>query len=187
MRIISGSHKGRVLHPPEGLPVRPTTDMAKESLFNILNNYIDFEEVKVLDLFAGTGNISLEFASRNATMVTSVDVNGRCIDYISKMAAEFKFINLSAIRANVFAFLARPAGSYDVIFADPPYDLGNRERVPELIFENRWLVEGGWFILEHDKNINFKDHPYFSEERRYGRIHFTFFRKTASEATENPA
>jgi len=187
MRIISGSHKGRVLHPPEGLPVRPTTDMAKESLFNILNNYIDFEEVKVLDLFAGTGNISLEFASRNATVVLSVDVNGRCIDYISKMAAEFKFINLSAIRANVFAFLAHPAGSYDVIFADPPYDLENRERVPELIFENRWLVEGGWFILEHDKYISFKNHPYFADERRYGRIHFTFFRKTASEGTENQA
>jgi 16S rRNA (guanine966-N2)-methyltransferase len=185
MRIISGSHKGRILRPPEGLPVRPTTDMAKESLFNILNNYIDFEEVKVLDLFAGTGNISLEFASRNAAIVLSVDVNGRCIDYISKMATEFKFTNLSAIRANVFAFLARPAGSYDVIFADPPYDLENRERIPALIFENKWLADEGWFIMEHDKYLSFKNHPYFAEERRYGKIHFSFFRKIVPEETGN--
>jgi len=159
--------------------------MAKESLFNILNNYIDFEEVKVLDLFAGTGNISLEFASRNASSVLSVDVNGRCIDFIAKMASEFKFSNLSAIRANVFAFLVRPAGSYDVIFADPPYDLENREKIPELVFEHNWLADEGWLIMEHDKRISFKDHALFSEERRYGKIHFSFFRKTMPESTEN--
>jgi len=181
MRIISGSHKGRVLRPPEGLPVRPTTDMAKESLFNILNNYIDFEEVKVLDLFAGTGNISLEFASRGAGLVLSVDVNGRCIDYISKMATEFKFNKLTAVRANVFAFLARPAGSYDVIFADPPYDLQNREIIPSLIFDNNWLTDEGWLIMEHDKRISFKEHALFTEERRYGKIHFSFFRKISEE------
>ena len=184
MRIISGSHKGRMLRP-EGLPVRPTTDMAKESLFNILNNRIDFEEVKVLDLFAGTGNISMEFASRHAKSVLSVDVNGRCIDYILKMITDLKFGNLSAIRANVFAFLARPAGSYDVIFADPPYDLAEREKIPELIFENKWLAEEGLFILEHDKRINFKDHPFFDEERQYGKIHFTFFRNPELENSIN--
>lgn len=177
MRIISGSHKGRVLRPPEGLQLRPTTDMAKESLFNILNNYIDFEEVKVLDLFAGTGNISLEFASRGASQIVSIELNGRCFDFISKMGAEFKFKNLTAIRANVFTFLARPAGSYDVIFADPPYDLENRKQIPQLIFDNNWLANEGWFVMEHDKYISFKDHLYFSEERRYGKIHFTFFRK----------
>jgi 16S rRNA (guanine(966)-N(2))-methyltransferase RsmD len=184
MRIISGSHKGRILRP-QGLPVRPTTDMAKESLFNILNNYIDFDEVRVLDLFAGTGNISMEFASRNARLVLSVDVNGRCIDYISKMTAEFKFSNLTAVRANVFAFLARPAGSYDVIFADPPYDMADREKIPALIFENKWLAGDGWFIMEHDKTLSFKDHPFFAEERRYGKIHFTFFRNKESEISEN--
>ena len=184
MRIISGSHKGRILRP-EGLPVRPTTDMAKESLFNILNNRIDFEEIKVLDLFAGTGNISMEFASRNAISVLSVDVNGRCIDYISKMIADLKFGNLTAIRANVFAFLARPAGSYDVIFADPPYDLAERDKIPVLIFENKWLADDGWFIMEHDKYINFKAHPFFSEERIYGKIHFTFFRKPELESAVN--
>jgi 16S rRNA (guanine(966)-N(2))-methyltransferase RsmD len=181
MRIISGSHKGRILRP-EGLPVRPTTDMAKESLFNILNNRIDFEEVRVLDLFAGTGNISMEFASRNASSVLSVDVNGRCIDYISKMITELKFSNLSALRANVFAFLARPTGSYDVIFADPPYDLEEREKIPALIFEHNWLADEGLFILEHDKRINFKDHPFFAEERQYGKIHFTFFRKPVPDS-----
>lgn len=164
--------------------MRPTTDMAKESLFNILNNRIDFEDIKVLDLFAGTGNISMEFASRSAVSVLSVDVNGRCIDYISKMITDLKFSNLSAIRANVFAFLTRPAGSYDVIFADPPYDMDDREKIPALIFENKWLADDGWFIMEHDKRINFKDHPFFTEERQYGKIHFTFFRNPISEAIE---
>ncbi len=160
--------------------------MAKESLFNILNNRIDFEEIKVLDLFAGTGNISMEFASRNAISVLSVDVNVRCIDYISKMITDLKFGNLSAIRANVFAFLARPAGSYDVIFADPPYDLAEREKIPELIFENKWLADEGLFILEHDKHINFKDHLFFAEERQYGKIHFTFFSKPDLENIVSP-
>jgi len=184
MRIISGSHKGRALRPPMGLLVRPTTDMAKESLFNILNNYIDFEAVKVLDLFAGTGSISMEFASRSAVSVLSVDLNSRCTDYISKMATDLKFGNLSAITTNVFTFLARAAGKYDVIFADPPYDLADRDKIPGLIFDNNWLDEEGWFILEHDKYLSFKDHPFFYEERRYGKIHFTFFTKPQPETTE---
>jgi len=185
MRIISGSHRGRNLRPPEGLPVRPTTDMAKESLFNILNNYVDFEEIRVLDLFAGTGNISLEFASRGAKSVLSVDLNVKCTDYISKMITEFKFANSTVIRANVLAMLARPSGSYDVIFADPPYDLENREKVPELIFENKWLAEDGWLVMEHDKRISFKDHLLFYEERRYGKIHFSFFHATLPEVEGN--
>jgi len=175
MRIISGSHRGRVLRPPIGLPVRPTTDLAKESLFNILNNYLDFEESKVLDLFAGTGNISLEFASRGAAMVLSIELNPRCTDFISKMATDLNFKSVSVIRANVFTFLARSAGTYDVIFADPPYDMEGREKLPGLVFDNNWLDKEGFFILEHDKSINFKDHPFFAEERRYGKVHFTFF------------
>ncbi len=185
MRIISGNHRGRVLRPPEGLPVRPTTDMAKESLFNILNNYVDFSEITVLDLFAGTGNISMEFAARDASKVVSVELNSRCTDYISKMATELKFANLFVIKANVFTFLARQAGSYDVIFADPPYDLAEREKIPELIFANNWLSDEGIFVMEHDKHLGFKTHPHFTEERQYGKIHFTFFRKTLAAADEN--
>jgi 16S rRNA G966 N2-methylase RsmD len=101
------------------------------------------------------------------------------------MITDLKFSNLSTIRANVFAFLARPAGSYDVIFADPPYDLEEREKVPALIFENNWLADDGWFIMEHDKRLNFKDHPLFAEERQYGKIHFTFFRKPEVENVES--
>lgn len=185
MRIISGSHKGRVLRPPMGLPVRPTTDVAKESLFNILNNYVDFEEIRVLDLFAGTGNISLEFASRGASLILSIDLNSRCTDFISKMAADLSFKQLSVIKTNVFTFLSRPAGTYDVIFADPPYDMEGRDKIPGLIFENNWLAEDGWFVMEHDRSLNFKDHPYFDNERRYGKVHFTFFRKANKETADN--
>lgn len=187
MRIISGNHKGRVLRPPQGLPVRPTTDLAKESLFNILNNYIDFESVRVLDLFAGTGNISLEFASRGAETVLSVDLNSRCIDFIMKMASDLDFGNVSAIRTNVFTFLAKQAGKYDVIFADPPYDLPGRETILGLVFDHKWLADEGWLVIEHDKSLSFKNHPLFFDERRYGKVHFSFFNKPAAEtaASEN--
>lgn len=176
MRIISGSHSRRVLRPPQGLPVRPTTDLAKESLFNILNNQIDFEEIKVLDLFAGTGSISFEFASRGALLVVCVELNGKCSDFISRTATELKFTQLSTIQANVLTFLARSAGKYDVIFADPPYDMPNREKIPELIFAHNWLAEDGIFILEHDRVISFRENKYFKEERQYGKVHFSFFR-----------
>jgi 16S rRNA (guanine(966)-N(2))-methyltransferase RsmD len=183
MRIISGSHARRVLRPPQGLPVRPTTDLAKESLFNILNNRIDIEDLRVLDLFAGTGNISFEFASRGAGIVVSVELNGKCADFITKTSIELKFTKLSTIQANVLTFLARPAGKYDVIFADPPYDMPNREKVPELIFLNNWLAEDGLFILEHDRAVNFKGNTNFIEERQYGKVHFSFFQNLQ---TENP-
>lgn len=176
MRIISGSHKGRILRPPLGLPVRPTTDLAKESLFNILNNYLDFESIRVLDLFSGTGNISLEFASRGAVSVVCVDVNQRCTEYVQKTAIELKINTLSVIRGDVFHFLQKASGAFDVIFADPPYDMPEREKVLDVLFANNFLASDGWFIMEHDKYINFKNHPRFSEERKYGKVHFSFFR-----------
>lgn len=176
MRIISGLHKGRILHPPKGLPIRPTTDLAKESLFNILNNYIDFEEISVLDLFAGTGNISLEFASRGAKSVLSVDINTHCLDFIKKMISDLKFINMRVVKSNVITFLSKSAGKYDVIFADPPYDMKDRQVIPELIFSHNLLDEDGWLVLEHDVFISFKEHPRFVEERKYGKVHFSFFR-----------
>ena len=182
MRIISGSHKSRLLKPPLGLPVRPTTDLAKESLFNILNNYIDFEDVKVLDLFAGTGNVSFEFASRGATLVVGIETNTKCVDFISKTATELKFQNLSVIKADAFVYLSRQSVEYDVIFADPPYDMPEREKVVKMVLENNWLSDEGWFVLEHDKYLNFAGHPLLYDERRYGKVHFSFFRKSPPEA-----
>lgn len=177
MRLISGSHAGRVLRVPAGLPVRPTTDLAKESLFNILNNRVDFEGLKVLDLFSGTGNISLEFASRGAGQVLSVDSNPKCIDFLSKTARSFGFEHVVTIRSDVFRFLARPAGSFDIVFADPPYDMASRETLPGLIFGSNFLLVDGWLIVEHDSRISFKKEPGFAEERKYGKVHFSFFRK----------
>jgi 16S rRNA (guanine(966)-N(2))-methyltransferase RsmD len=178
MRIIGGYHRGRLIKPPAGLPVRPTTDLAKESLFNILNNHIDFEDIRVLDLFAGTGNISLEFASRGAIQVTSIENNNKCCDFITKASASLQMDNLTVIRTNVFTFLNRPIGKFDVIFADPPYDMECRENIPELIFKNGWLSNEGWFIMEHDQHLNFSQLPSLIDVRKYGKVHFSFFRST---------
>jgi 16S rRNA (guanine(966)-N(2))-methyltransferase RsmD len=175
VRIIGGTFRGRILHPPKGLPIRPTTDLGKESLFNILNNRIDFEGLAVLDLFAGTGNISLEFASRGASEIISVDNNSKCIEYIRKTSHEMSFNGLFTVKANVFTFLKSVSRKFDIIFADPPYDMKESIQLPELIFENSLLQPDGWLIIEHDVFKEFKSHPNFVEERRYGKVHFSFF------------
>lgn len=176
MRIVSGTHKGRRINPPKNLPVRPTTDMAKESLFNILNNYVDFSSLQVLDLFAGTGSISFEFASREASSVTAVDLNYRCISFIKKAAAELGFENIRAFRADVFRFLKRPPGvGYDLIFSDAPYDLEGVIDLPEMILDKGWLKKNARLIVEHPKSLDFTGHKYFSEMRNYGKVYFSFF------------
>ncbi len=175
MRIISGTHKGRRINPPLNLPVRPTTDMAKEGLFNILNNSIDFEDLNVLDLFAGTGNITFEFASRGAAAVTAVDLNFKCVDFIKKTAKEIGFETVKPVRFDVFRFLKSSSKSYDLIFADPPYDLEGIELLPDLIFEKEWLNKNAWLIIEHSRGIDFARHKYFSQKRNYGKVNFTFF------------
>jgi 16S rRNA (guanine(966)-N(2))-methyltransferase RsmD len=175
VRIISGSQKGRRIYPPANLPVRPTTDMAKEGLFNILNNIIDFENLIVLDLFAGTGNISLEFASRGAASITSVDLNFKCVDFIKKISREIGIETVKPVRFEVFRFLKSAPKSYDLIFADPPYDLDGIELLPELIFEKEWLNKNAWLIIEHPKGIDFAGHRFFSQKRNYGKVNFTFF------------
>lgn len=177
MRIIAGSHRGRVLRPPKGLDLRPTTDLAKESLFNILNNHFDFEQLRVLDLFAGTGNISLEFASRGAASVTAVEKNPRCTAYILQTASSLGFDNMRVLRTDVFQLLKKETGPFDLIFADPPYAMNGRENLPALVLEGSLLAPQGWFVMEHDSFVGFKSHPLFVSERVYGKVHFSIFNR----------
>lgn len=178
MRIISGRYRAKKIQLPQKLPIRPTTDFAKESLFNILSNRVDFEEIEVLDLFAGTGNISFEFASRDCKSIKSVDINFKCIDFINKIANELMFENLTSTQANVFSFLKTIKTNYDLIFADPPYDLPEINLIPELIFENKLLNDDGILIIEHSRMLNFENHPNFYEHRKYGNVNFSFFQNT---------
>lgn len=177
MRIISGKYRSKQIHPPKNLPVRPTTDFAKEGLFSILVNRIDFENTKVLDLFAGTGNISYEFASRGTLSVKAVDLNFRCIEFIRKTSFELKFNNLSTLKSNAFQYLNNTINRFDIIFADPPYDLADSIQIPDLVFQNNLLNEDGLLIIEHSRNLTFAEHPNFKEHRKYGNVNFTFFGK----------
>lgn len=175
MRIISGIFKGRPLKPPKGLEVRPTTDRAKESLFNLLMT-IDLSEVTVLDLFAGTGSISLEFVSRGAKHITAIEKNQQCTQFIEEMEEKLEIHNLSVMQADVFRFLGRTTSSYDIIFADPPFDLDNTDLLVKKVMEGKVLNENGLFILEHDKANSFNQHPGICDHRVYGKVHFSFFR-----------
>lgn len=176
MRIISGKYKGRRISPPKNLPVRPTTDMSKESLFNILNNRLEFEGLKVLDLFAGTGNISYEFGSRGAASMTAVDGDFGCIKFIKQTAQEFDF-NISAVKSDVKKFLQGSKAAYDIIFADPPYHMDQKlfEEIIHLVFENNVLAEGGLMIIEHSKHTPLDHLPNFSFDKKYGGSVFSFF------------
>lgn len=175
MRIIAGSLRGRRLNPPATLPVRPTTDMARESLFNILNNYVDYEDCAVMDLFAGTGAMSLEFVSRGAKEVTSIDINNQCTDFIKASAKQFGVNNIHVVRADAFDLIKRAYKKFDIIFADPPYALENLPQLPDLIFEHDLLTDDGIFILEHPRDYHFEEHPHFWQHRNYGKVNFTFF------------
>lgn len=181
MRIIAGALRGRRLNPPTTLPVRPTTDMARESLFNILNNYVDYEECSVLDLFAGTGAVSLEFISRGAKDVTSIDINAQCTDFIKSTAKQFNINNIHVFRSDVFELIKRAYKKFDIIFADPPYALENLQQLPDLIFEHDMLSEDGIFVLEHPREYQFEQHPHFWQHRNYGKVNFTFFAQKLDE------
>jgi 16S rRNA (guanine966-N2)-methyltransferase len=176
MRIIGGRLRGLRLNPPNNLPVRPTTDMAKEALFNILQNQIEFEEIKVLDLFSGTGNISLEFASRGAEKVTSVDRSIQCVHYLKDMARQHGLPNITAFKDDVFKYLELETDQFDLIFADPPYDLNRIPELPKVIFEKNLLLPGGILIVEHQSLQNLSNHPAFVEQRKYGHSSFSFFK-----------
>lgn len=175
MRIIAGTLRGRKLNPPANLPVRPTTDMARESLFNILNNYVDYEECSVMDLFAGTGAVSLEFISRGAKEVTSIDINNSCTEYIKSTVRQLNVDNVHVVRADVFDLLKRANRKFDIVFADPPYALHDLPLLPELVFQSDVLSEDGIFILEHPQEFSFEEHPNFWQHRKYGKVNFTFF------------
>ncbi len=177
MRIISGKWKGRLIHPPKNLRARPTTDFAKENLFNVLGNLVNFEEIDVLDLFAGTGSISHEFVSRGARSVTAVDVNAVHVDFIKATGRNLGADNLFVVRANAFLYIKGAKKQFDVIFADPPYDTAGSETLPGMIFEHDLLRTGGLFILEHSKNLGFQNTPFFLESRSYGSVQFSIFKK----------
>ncbi len=174
MRIISGKHKGKKLSPPNNLPVRPTTDYAKESLFNILNNHFIFDNLFVLDCFSGTGNLSYEFLSRGARHVHSVDANFNCIAYQKKIKKELNFENFNPVKQDVFKKLKCESGLYDIIFSDPPYDLHNIPEIPKLVFDNNLLAPEGWLIIEHSKSTAF-NHTNYKETRKYGNVNFSIF------------
>ncbi len=176
MRIIGGSLKGLRLNPPKKLPVRPTTDLAKEALFNILLNQIEFEDIKVLDLFSGTGNISLEFASRGASLVMSIDRSIQCIHYLKDTARQHKLEQIKTFKADVFKYLQLETDQYDLVFADPPYDLNQIPEIPKIIFDKNLLKPGGLLIVEHQSLQNLSNHPAFVEQRKYGHSSFSFFK-----------
>lgn len=176
MRIISGNNKGRQIIAPKNLPVRPTTDFAKESLFNILHNMVLITELDVLDLFAGTGNISYEFGSRDCKSITAVDMNHNCTQFIHQTAVKLNYKNLYIIQADYKAFVKNTNKTWDIIFADPPYNMEGIEEIPKLIFDTQLLKPDGLFILEHDKSIDFAKHTEFFDHRRYGKVNFAFFK-----------
>lgn len=176
MRIISGKYKGRRFKINPKVTARPTTDFAKEGLFNVLNNQIDFEGITVLDLFAGIGSLSFEFISRGALSVHAIEFDFKNIAYMQYVMSELKEDKLLIQKANVFKFLDNCYQQFDLIFADPPYDMENIEDVPKLIFEKQLLAEGGIFILEHSKNEHFDTNPHFNFMRKYGNVHFSFFK-----------
>ena len=177
MRIISGKYKGRTIVPPRNLRARPTTDFAKENLFNVLGNLIDFEDCDVLDLFSGTGSISYEFASRGARSVTSVEINSVHYDFIRRTARDLGFEQFYAVKANVFRYVKSCSKQFDLIFSDAPYDLEGLEQVVDEVLRGDLLREDGIFVFEHSKKHDFSSRPEFWQLRSYGSVQFSFFKK----------
>lgn len=175
MRIISGRLKGRRFTPPDGIPTRPTTDISKEGLFNILRNNINFKTTKFLDLFAGSGNISYEMASRGCTDILAVDRFPLCVEFIQKNINEWEIEGMRIIKADVFDVINESKEKYNLIFAGPPYGLDILDEIPDRIFDAGILQPDGILVLEHNPNHNFDDHKDFAERRTYGQTNFSFF------------
>lgn len=181
MRIIGGKYRGRRIEPPASLKARPTTDFAREGLFNILSNRLDFEMAYVLDLFSGTGSISYEFASRGAASVHLVEKDARHIAGIKRIIRELGIENIRTVHIDVTAFLRTCTEKFDIVFADPPYDLKWLNDLPDLVTGSGVIKEGGFFILEHPRHMSFSDHPLFYEHRNYGGVNFSFFRPSRQQ------
>lgn len=177
MRIIGGKHKGRIIEVSRDFNARPTTDFAREALFNILANHFDFTEVRFLDLFSGTGSISFECCSRGCTDIDLVDINNRFVQSIAKVAARMNMTTIHPVKMDVFQFLQICRRQYDIVFADPPFELENLSGLPRAVLDKNILFPGGWFILEHPKKHKFENTPGFFDERKYGNVHFSFFRQ----------
>lgn len=175
MRIIAGTLRGRQFTAPAKLPVRPTTDMAKEALFNILSNLYDLSSCDVLDLFSGTGSISIEFASRGINRVMSVDQHPGCVQWLKSIANEYKLTAIEPIKGDAFKFLAQHTQQYHIIFADPPYNLPNISALPDLVMENNLLRPNGVLIVEHPPMLGLDRQPGFKQVRKYGNSSFSFF------------
>ena len=176
MRIISGKHKSRRINAPKNLPTRPTTDMAKEAIFNVLNNNYYFEDISILDLFAGIGSISLEFASRGTQNIISVDQHYGCIKFINSVSDELD-LNITTIKSDVFKFLERNGIKANIIFADPPYSFSDEQflTIIDKVFEKKMLLEDGVLIIEHSKQTNLSNHAQYNYSKKYGGSVFSFF------------
>lgn len=175
MRIIGGKYRGRALPTPKGFKARPTTDFARENLFNIIENSFDLTSVSVLDLFAGTGGISYEFASRGATSIDAVEIDLRHFNYIKNTAIALDFTQIHVVRNDVFKFLGFCSKTYDLIFADPPYSCVKNHLIASMVAQNRLLNENGCLIIEHSATDNFSEMPGFYRHKVYGSVNFSFF------------
>ncbi len=176
MRIIGGRYRGLRFTPPRDLPVRPTTDMAKEALFNILQNRLDFEGMEALDLFSGTGGISLELASRGAASIESVDRHYKCVQFLSESSKKLGITSIRTVKANVFTYLDRCTKQFDFIFADPPYDLDQLTQIPRLILDKNLLKPDGILVLEFPATRKLPDTPAPAEIRKYGNSSFAIYK-----------
>lgn len=177
MRIISGKYRGRHFFPKHNLKARPTTDFAKTGLFNILNNYFDFKELEVLDLFSGTGSIGLEFLSREVRYVEMVENDFDNFRFINRMISNLNINNARVIKKDVFLYLKSSKKKFDIIFADPPYNMSEMKDLPELIFGKDILKDKAWLIIEHSGNNDFSGDKHLFDIRKYGGVRFSFFRK----------
>ncbi|MBP1669184.1 MAG: putative methyltransferase [Bacteroidetes bacterium] len=179
MRIIGGKYKGRIIGVSRNFKGRPTTDFARESLFNILNNTVDFETISVLDLFGGSGSISFEFASRGCPSVDVVDIDFHSLKAIDEMVLKLRIKGIRTIRSDGFAYLKSCRKKYGIIFADPPFAMKELPELPERVLHAALLEKEGRFILEHPKEYDFSGHPHIVDHRKYGNVHFSFFREIA--------